>query len=238
MNDSSWGRVLGVLMSPVEAFRSIAARPTWVAPLLVLAILSGTVSVLVQMRVDPEEAVRAQISKVKVEVPANQVDKMIRDAESRTTGTKVLLAVFGVAVQAVVYAIVAALFLGLLRLFGSEIDYLSSLAVTLHGYLPQAVALLLNIPILLGRQTVAFEEAAQGGVLKSSLAALAPEDASAMTAVLLGSVDLFSIWTAVLLALGFRIVGKMSTAVSAGIVVLLWLIYIGGKLGFTALFIR
>lgn len=238
MKDSSLGRLLGVLLSPVETFRSIEARPTWVAPLLLLMLLAGTVSFLVQQKLDPEEAVRAQVAKMKVEISDQQVDKMIRDAESRTDGTRAVFAALGSVVQAVLYAFIAALFLGMLRLFGSEIDYPRSFAVTLHGYMPQAVALLLNIPLLLGRESVTFDEATQGGILVSSLAALAPEDASSMLVALLGSVDLFSIWTVVLLALGFRIVGRVSTAVSTGIVVLLWLIYIGGKLGITALFVR
>jgi hypothetical protein len=238
MKDSSLGRLLGVLLSPAETFRSIEARPTWVAPLLLLMILGGAVSFLVQMKLDPEEAVRSQISKMKVDIPAEKMNEMIRDAENRTTGTKVALAAGGAVFQGVICLIVAALFLGGLRLFGSEIDYVRSLSVTLYSYMPQAVAALLNIPILMGRETVTFDEATQGGVLLSSLAALAPEDASPLLLTLLNSVDLFTIWTVVLLALGFRIVGRVSTAVATGIVVLLWLIYIGGKLGLTALFVR
>jgi hypothetical protein len=238
MKDSSLGRLLGVLLSPVETFRSIEARPTWVAPLLVLMVLAATLSYLVQVKIDPEEAVRAQVAKLKTEIPPQQVDKMIRDAENRTNGTKAALAVGGAAFQAAIYALVAAIFLALLRLFESEIDYRRAFATTLYGYAPQALGALINIPILLGRETVTFDEATQGGVLVSSLAALAPEDSSSMLLVLLGSLDLFTVWTVVLLALGFRTVGKVSTAVATGLVVLLWLIYIGGKLGITALFVR
>lgn len=237
MNDSSLGRLLGVLLSPGETFRSIEARPTWVAPLLVLMILAGTVSFLVQMKLDPEEAVRAQVSKMKVDIPEEQVDKMIRDAESQTPGTKAAGAAVLTAILAASYALLAAIFLALLRLFESEIDYQRAFATTLYGYAPQALAALISIPILLGRETLTFDEATQG-ILVSSLAALAPEDASSMLRALLGSLDLFSIWTVALLALGFRVVGKVSMAVSTGIVVLLWLIYIGGKLGITALFVR
>lgn len=238
MKDSSLGRLLGVLLSPAETFRSIEARPTWVAPLLVLLLLGGAVGVIVQRKADPEEMVHAQLEKFKVDVPAEKVDKMVEDARNQTVAKKVALTGLGLAFQAGLYAFIAAIFLGLLRLFASEVDYLRSLSVTLHAYMPQGVAALLNIPLMLGRETVTFDEATKGGVLVSSLAALAPEDASPMLVSLLGNVDLFSIWTAVLLALGFRVVGKVSTAVSTGIVVLLWLIYIGGKLGFTALFIR
>lgn len=238
MKDSSLGRLLSVLLWPVETFRSIEARPTWVAPLLVFMVLAGTLSYLVQTKLDPEEAVRTQVSKMKVEVPPEQMDKMIRDAENRTNGTKAMFAAGGALFQAAIYALISAVFLIGLRLFASEIDFKRAFSVTLYGYAPQAVAALLNIPILLGRENVTFDEATRGGVLVSSLAALASEDASAMLVTLLNSIDLFTIWTVVLLAVGFRTVGKVSTAVSTGLVVLLWLIYIGGKLGLTALFIR
>ncbi len=238
MKDSNLGRLPGALLSPVETFRSIEARPSWIAPFLVLLLLGGAVGFLIQTRSDPEEMVRAQVSSLKVEIPPDKVEEMIQDAEGRSTGVKIGLSLLGVAFQAIVYALVALIFLVGLKMFGSEIDYVRALGVTLHGYMPGALAALLNIPILLSRSTISFEEATQGGVLVSSLAAFAPEDASATLKSLLGSVDLFSIWTVILLSLGFKIVGKVSTAVSTGIVVLLWLIYIGGKLGLAALFVR
>ena len=58
MKDSSWGRLVGVLVAPGETFRSIAERPTWLPPLLVLTLLGGAVGLVLQMRTDPEEMVR------------------------------------------------------------------------------------------------------------------------------------------------------------------------------------
>lgn len=238
MKDSSWGRLIGVLVAPGETFRSIAERPTWLPPLLLLALLGAAVAFAIQVRTDPEEMVRGQIEAIKVEVPQEQVDKMIEDAESRTTGAKLGLAAIGIAVQAALYAVVAVLFWIGFRLFGSEMDYLSSLATTLHGYMPLAVASLINLPLMLSRESLTFEDAATGGVLVSSLKALAPEDASPVTEALLGSLDLFTIWALVLLTIGYKAVAKVSTAVASGIVILFWLIYVVGKVGLAAAFMR
>ena len=238
MKDSSWGRLIGVLVAPGETFRSIAERPTWLPPLLLLALLGAAVAFAIQIRTDPEEMVRGQIEAIKVEVPQEQVDKMIEDAESRTTGAKLGLAAIGIAVQAALYAVVAVLFWIGFRLFGSEMDYLSSLATTLHGYMPLAVASLINLPLMLSRESLTFEDAAAGGVLVSSLKALAPEDASPVTEALLGSLDLFTIWALVLLTIGYKAVAKVSTAVASGIVILFWLIYVVGKVGLAAAFMR
>lgn len=238
MKDSGWGRLIGVLVAPGETFRSIAERPTWLPPLLLLVLLGSAVGLILQTRTDPEEMVRGQIEMLKVDMPQAQVDKMIEDQENRTTAAKVGLAAVGVVIQAVIYAVVAVLFWIGFRLFGSEMDYLRSLATTLYGYMPLAVASLINLPLMFTRETLTFEEARNGGVLVSSLKALAPEDASSVTEALLGSVDLFTVWTLVLLTIGYKMVAKVSTAVASGIVILFWLIYVVGKLGLTAAFVR
>ena len=41
MEDSSFGRLLGVFVAPGKTFRSLAARPTWALPLLVLSLTSA-----------------------------------------------------------------------------------------------------------------------------------------------------------------------------------------------------
>ncbi|HBL26519.1 MAG TPA: hypothetical protein DD490_06770, partial [Acidobacteria bacterium] len=61
------------------------------------------------------------------------------------------------------------------------------------------------------------EELMSGGVLTSSLRPLAPED-SPVVQSLLGSVDFFSLWSVVLLILGYRAVAKVSTQTSATVV--------------------
>lgn len=238
MKDSSWGRLIGVLVAPAETFRSIAERPTWLAPLLVLVLLGGAVGLVLQVRTDPEEMVRGQMEMIKVDVPQEQVDKMVEDAESRTTGAKIGLAVLGALFQGLVYAVVAVLFWIGLRMFGSELDYLRSLATTLHGYMPLAVGSLINLPLMLTRERLTFEDTLNGGVLVSSLKALATEDASSLTETLLGSFDLFTIWTLVLLTIGYKAVAKVSTAVASGIVILFWLVYVVGKVALAGALMR
>lgn len=238
MKDSSWGRLIGALVAPGETFRSIAERPTWLPPLLILALLGGAVGLVLQMRTDPEEMVRGQLEMVKVDLPQERVDEMIEEAENRSTGAKIGLAALGAVGQPLIYAIMAVLFWIGFRLFGSEMDYLRSLATTLHGYLPLAVGSLINLPLMFTRETLTFEEAANGGVLVSSLKTLAPEDATAVTEVMLGSIDLFTVWAMILLAIGYREVAKVSSAVASGIVILFWLIFVLFKVGLAAAFMR
>ena len=59
MEQNGFGRLLSVLVSPAKTFQAIAARPTWVAAMIVL-VLIGTVSGFVAMqKVDFDQASRA-----------------------------------------------------------------------------------------------------------------------------------------------------------------------------------
>jgi len=72
-------------------------------------------------------------------------------------------------------------------------------------------------------------------VVKSNLGFLTdPKDHSILFAFL-SSFDVFTIWTVVLLIIGFAIISRVSRAKSAAIVVAMWFVAIAIKLGFAAL---
>lgn len=236
MEDSSFGRLIGVLVSPGKTFRSIAERPTWLVPFLVLVTLSLLVGWLLFGRVDPEEMVRFQLGKFADRVPPEQVEKMIHDTENLTPGKRLLQTAIGLPVAALSYAVLSAVFLGIFKLLGSEITFKQSFSTYLHGMTPFAVAALINLPLILTRDTVTPEEMMGGGVLVASPAILASEETSAVIRSLLGSLNFFTLWTLALLILGYRTVARVSLAASSGTVITLWLLWVAGKAGFAALF--
>jgi hypothetical protein len=103
---------------------------------------------------------------------------------------------------------------------------------------PFGVAALIGIPVALARDTISMEDAQGGQFLQSSLAALASEETGHVVKALLTSVDLFSIWAIVLLALGCRIVGKVSKGAAWGSVLAVWAIGILIKVGMAAVFMK
>jgi hypothetical protein len=233
MHESGFGRVLGVLVAPDKTFRSIAERPTWVVPLVLLVLLGISVGLIMQTRVNQVELVKYQMEKMGVDLGKKQMDKIESEAANQSGAKRTLGLVFGTFVAAAFYFVLAAVFLTVLRLSGSEIDYLSSLATTVHGMVPLGVASLLNIPIALSRTEITPEEVLGGGVLASNLRPFAPEG-SPVLASLLGSLDFFVIWAVVLLILGFRRVGRVSTTTAATMVLVLWGLWVLGKAGFSA----
>jgi hypothetical protein len=230
MHDSSFGRLLGALVAPGKTFRSIAERPTWLPPLLLLLTLGTAAGYMLQQRVDQEEMVRYQMSQFGMEVSEDQMQQAVERAEKQGP-VGLIVAPF---ISAIVFLIVALVFWVAFKLIGSEMDFRSSLATTVHAMLPAAVSLILTILVLLGRSAVTPEEMMGGGILASSAALFAPDEASRVVKSLLGSLDVFSIWTLLLLVIGYSVVAKVSRKSAAITVVVVWLVYVLGKAGFAA----
>lgn len=227
MHDSGFGRLIGVLVSPERTFRSIAERPTWLAPLLVLMVLGTAVGYLANQRIDVEQMVRQQMAQRDGEVSQEQVDQAVEMAEKIGPAMTLLS---GLVFSPGIYLILAFVFLSIVRMAGSEIDFSRSLSVLLYGMTPWALYSLLALPVILSRESL-DPEVAQSGILMSSLGAFAPEDAGVVVKGLLSSLDAFSIWAVVLLVIGYRVVGRISTGASAAVVLTLWAVYLAGKIG-------
>jgi len=235
LEDSAFGRLIGALVSPVKTFRSIAARPTWGAALIVLIVTTATVGLLANQRLDKDEMrhkVQERIEKSQGgQASPEDVDRAMRITETANSVGRWLVPVF----VAVVYLIVAALFLGAFRFFGgSDLSFKQSFAVTLHSFMPAVISALLALPLILSRERIGMQEA-QNGVLASNLAAFAPDDLGNAARTLLGSFDFFSIWTVCLLILGYRTVARVSTTAAVATVVILWILYIGVRVGLASL---
>lgn len=231
MEDSSLGRVASVLVSPAKTFQSIAERPTWLVALLVL-IAAGLISAAVSVpKVDWEEAVRSDLARKGQELPPEQMDAALE------VGAKFGSVVTWIAVVVgpwIIYPVMAAIFLGLFRILGSEMPFKTSLAVAIHGFMPWLVATLLNIPIFLSKSEITAEEL-QNGVLMSHAGVLGGEDAGPTLTAFLSSLDVFSVWAMVLMTLGYSLAAKVSRGRAAACVVGVWVVYVAGKVGLTAL---
>ena len=80
-----------------------------------------------------------------------------------------------------------------------------------------------------------MEETFAGGVLASHLGFLAGEDTSIAVLGLLHSVDFFSIWSILLLVIGYRAAARVSTGTATGVVLFVWLFGVALKVGLMSL---
>jgi hypothetical protein len=233
MHESSFGRLIGVLVAPGKTFQSIERRPTWVVPLLLLCLVSALSAYLVTERIDFRAAMEKQMEDRGQEMSPEQVDQMV---EMQERFGSIFAPIGAVIFIALFFLLMAGLYLGAFRFFaGSEITFKQSFSTVLYAATPIVLATLLTIPVILGRTTIDPEQA-QAGLLSSNLAAFAPEDVSPVVRALLASIDFFGLWILILSVLGYRIVARVSTGTAVVTVLVLWLLTLAVRVGWVAAF--
>lgn len=217
MENSSFGRLIGVLVAPAKTFRSIAERPTWGVAMVVFVLCLAATSILLFQKADFGELMREQMATRGQEVPPN--------AEGMEGFMKGCAIIGAIGVPLILVMGVAAIYL-VFNLMGGQLNYKTSLSVVLHAAMPAALSSLLSIPILLARESLTMQEVQSGRVLQSNLSFLAPEDAGPRLITLLSALDFFSIWSLILSILGLHIAARVSKAKAASIVILLWVVVV------------
>jgi len=232
MEDSSFGRLLGALVSPVKTFQSIAQRPTWGAAFLLLLLVSGAVAYVVGSRTDYRDVIVQSVKEKGRDIPEAQLEpqiNMMQKAGAAISGITVPVVIALVSLLgALVYWVV-------FKLLGADFSYKSSLAVSLHAGLPGVIAALLTLPVVLSRSTLGYADVKSGVFLQSNLAFLAPQDAKAWLIALYASVDFFGLWSLVLSIIGFKALTRLTTKPVASVAILVWLLFVVVRVGLAAL---
>ncbi|HSG39756.1 MAG TPA: YIP1 family protein [Thermoanaerobaculia bacterium] len=215
MENSSFGRILGVLVAPVKTFRSIAERPTWVVPLVVFVLAIALMTFMMFQKVDFAEAMREQMAAQGQEVPP--------EAENMGGVMKGCAAVSAIVFPVILVLVLAGIYM-IFNLFGGQLRYKTSLSVVSYATMPAVLMALLSIPVILSRPELEMAQLQSGRVLASNLAFLAPEDASPRLVALLGSLDFFSLWSLVLTIVGFHLAARVSKTTAAGVSIAVWVL--------------
>jgi hypothetical protein len=92
---------------------------------------------------------------------------------------------------------------------------------------------LIFIPILLKRETL--DPQTMGDMLHSNLGFLVDQHTSPAIHSLFGSLDVFALWTAILLTIGYAAAARVSRKGAGGLVFGIWALYVLGKAGLAAL---
>lgn len=232
MYESGFGRLIGVLISPRKTFEAIAGHPTWGAAMVVLVLVASGIGYLTAQRTDHADVMRGTLEAAGIEIPEEEMEKSIERAEKTGSLTSLLGGLF----VPVLGLLLALVFMVVCKLLASDLDFGSSLSVVLHSLMPLVVSSLLSVPVVLSRTTIGYDDLRNGSLLASNPAFLLSDEASAPLRSLLGSLDVFTIWTLILLAIGYSQVGRMPLRKAGLIVFVLWLVFwVGLKVGFAAL---
>ncbi len=222
--------MVGAFLSPTTTFAAIAARPTWLAPLILWTSLSFLVGEIVVTRTDWGSVIREGA----IRRDQKLTDAQVEDAVERSRRFAWMFEAFAAAAPAIIATATAAALWLACQAFGWEVAFRQSLGITLHAFLPGVVASLVLLAMLWNRASIDPQSVAD--LLPTHPGVLVDARRQAALHSLLSSLDVLSFWTMGLLVLGLSAAARAPRARVAALVVTLWGLYALGKAGVAALF--
>ncbi len=227
---SAPGRIAGVFFSPGPTFRAIAARPTFLLPLILWTACSLLITALMLPRLDVEKMIRQTLEKRGQTVPEDRMQAII---STQRKVIQITTVVFGALTPVLISLLVTLIYWASFKAFGWDFTFRQGLGATTHSFMPGVLGALLLIPVILQRETL--DPRGMGDLLQSNLGFLVDKSSSAALHSLLASIDVFSLWSLVLLTIGFAAAARISRKAAGGVVFAIWALYVLGKAGVTAL---
>lgn len=227
---SAPGRVVGTFFSPVSTFESIAAKPGFVLPLLLWTAASLLVTAFLLPRIDFDRMIRSSIEKRGQSVPEERIQAIVSQQKRMAP---VLYNAIGAVSPTLICLLVALVFWASFKAFGWDFTFRQGVAVTAHAFLPGVLGAFVLVAVVAQKESV--DPQAMGDLLRSNLGFLVEKQSSPALHAILQSLDIFSLWTLVLLAIGYAAAGRVSRKASAGVVFTIWALFVLGKAGLAAL---
>jgi hypothetical protein len=228
---SAMQRLWMMFTSPGDVFSDIGVKPTWVLIMVIVVLLSVAAQAVIIPHVDTEATLRARFEQRGQELSEAQLESAVEQGEKFARFGPII----GLVIAPIAWVIIAAFFFIMLKLVGSETDYLKTLSTTLHGYWPAtAVGLVLMAALVQRVDKVPQDELSN--VVKASLGAFLSADAPAWLTAAASTISVFNIWIVILLIMGFASVGKISKGKAAVVALVPWIVWIVAKAGLAVVF--
>jgi hypothetical protein len=221
---SEFSRLVGVFIAPKEAFTDIARRPRWWIPVILVSLVSTAYAIAFSQRVGFEQMIRQtlqQSSRSQSMTPA-QMEQAIavgsRIAQVTTYGGAIVSVTISVFVIAVVLIFLFD------TIMGADIGLKRMMGIVGYGFLPTMVSTLLALLVMYLKPPEDFDIR---NPLAFNVGAFMANDSPQWLKGLGASLDLFSLWIIVLMAIGASAASrKMSFGKSLAVILLPWALYV------------
>lgn len=232
---SPFGRILGVLFSPKKTFEDIVRKPSWVLPVVLMTVLSTVVTFAFTQRVNWREFMSQQIEKSPRAGQLSPEQKQ-QQIEGGAKFSPIVIDAIGVVAPIILVLVVGLVMWGAYSLLGGiSTNFGTAIGITSHAFLTGLVSspLFLLILYLKPAENIDVENP-----MATNLAALLPDESAKWLVALCKSLDVFSIWTLILLAVGFAAVNpkKLKGAKSFSIAFTVWAAFVVCRIGWAFIF--
>jgi hypothetical protein len=214
------GRIVGVIFSPKSTFADIARKPSWLLPVILLAVLGAVVAVALNQKMDWREYMSQQIEK-SPRAGALSAEQKQQQIEAGAKFAPISAYVVGIPAPLVVVLIVAGVMLGAYNLMaGANINYKTALAIVSHAFVPAMLGNLLFLLVLFLKPPGTFD---LENPVATNVAVFLPEGSAKWLEALAKNIDILAIWITLLIAVGFaaanpkRLPGNRSFNIAFGV---------------------
>jgi hypothetical protein len=225
---SSMQRMIGALFSPDETFRDIALKPNVLVPLLIILVISTISGIVLAPRLD-FESLRPQMAAKNPNLAPEDLDRMVKMAGAVgkvSSYASPLLVILS-------FVIIAAVLLLVFRLFGGEGTFRQAFSIVTYAWIPRVIQGLILTVIIAIKGTADVNDIPT--LVRSNPAFLVDMTDHPVLFSFLSTFDVFTIWTIVLLIIGFAYMSRFTRARSATIILSIWAFITIVKLGFAAI---
>jgi hypothetical protein len=209
-------RWMWVYFSPRKAFEAVAHRPAWVAPLILLAVLTAATSYIAGPVSEEYMAQRIEESETMSEDAKQQaLERMGRESS--------MIMKVGRIAGSGIFGGITILILGGVLLFinnlilGGSARFVQMFAAAAYLSLVWIPSWIVKIPLMLIQRTI--------HVVIGPAALLPPEMEGSLTWALLARLDLFGIWEVILACVALSAIGGYTAKRASAAVVPMWIIY-------------
>jgi hypothetical protein len=224
-------RFMGVFFSPGETFASIARRPDFIAPLIVL--MAGTIAVTetIIAKIGMERILRMALEqRGQANIPPEAFQRALQIQS-------IIMHVVGVVSLPIILLIIAAVGLLIVNaLFGAKVSFKQAFSATCYANLVGFLGALMALALILFGDPEHFN--LQNFIPTNPGYFMNPLETSKPMAAVAGSLDIFTFWVMALLSIGFSeaTMRKVRARTLFFIFFGLWAVWVLGKVGLAAIF--
>jgi len=196
-----FSRITGVFFDPKKTFQDIAQRPSWIVPLVLIMIAALAVSMTMAQRIGWERIVRHGMES------SSRAQQMTPEQREQgvAMGVKIasIMGYVGIVFVPLVYVIMAGVLLGVASgIFSAGVRFKQVFAVVCYASLTGLISSILTIVVLYLKNP--DEVNVQNMLVFNPGAFMDPGTSSKFLYSLATSLDLFSFWTILLMAVGLK----------------------------------
>jgi hypothetical protein len=198
------GRIIGMFFSPKATFEDIVRKPSWIAPVALILVLSLVGVVALNSHFDWRGYVSQQIEKSS-RASSLSADQKQQQIEGGAKFAPIMAYVFGIPVPIVMLLVVALVYWGAYNLMaGAGANFAQSFAIIAHAWVPiSVIGSIIFLLVLFIKPIGSFD---LDNPVATNLAVILPDDASKWLQGLCKNIDVFEIWKLMLIGLGFAAV--------------------------------